>query len=527
MIPEQQNQLTTISERLMPQPGLLSDDEIISSQIDGQRKRITAKDVEYVRQSPFVMPMVQAMAQDACNFDYILTPESTGWQAYIWQDFIDNQFTRCFNEFISWAWFYGTAYAEAEVTTDGLYYYPKNFTPLFMSLVNDKDINKKKEITYSTTKIPSNRLMKLKLFTESGKSIKFGGYLYNFCKMMTTTLDSFIKGTNLHSTGMFIQTYEGDKTPGEGDRNFFKKINSKFQSATSFAVAFPPGWKPNLLTGSVQVDSFKKSMDTLLFIVFSYCRSQYLLSSFTTPGTYGTAELQANFYMRLIESYAWVCVETLNSMARQVAFWNDEACTAFFTLQVDASKRPVNSNALQIVNALKLVMTMFGQLTREQLVAACNMLGFPAPAEDWLPTATTPQPAQAITLPEPDPEPLKNAKQQNVLDWLTAYGNNLKPVLMRVIKKAHDKIPYNKIEMKNEDYEKLKGLIGLQKDDWNTLYAIWDKTEKQINFLIINYKDSKKDWSVIETQAGKDFDIIWLKFEEEVLYGHDWFTTEV
>jgi hypothetical protein len=492
-------------------------------------KKFTNRDVEQVRRSPFVYPIVQAIASDVANFNYSLKNGSYGWQADYWDWYLqEGTFQRDIQELVMWGWFYGRAYADSYIIIKDGYRVPSKFVPLHMYYVEDSQFGK--EIKYGASsqglEIRKNRLMELVMFTEAGRFYPFAWQIWQFVAMLDDAFKSLCRATFGNSSGVWVETFNSGAGAGLKSsieaRKQLKAFNQHIGASNFTAFDLPDGFDLKVLKSNTETAAFDLVIKKLLFIIYSGMRTTFLLTESTQ--TFGATEVQAQFYINLLKSIGQgIIIDTLNQTANKVAQYNFEPCTVSFSCSPSAYVTRAGSD-FKIIDSLQKVLTMAGagQLSPELNQALFEMMGLPVPTI----TMQTPTLEQPVPVDQPAVDPNAPVATQtedettigdmDAIETILASVNSKNLSIFMALLKSDREEQTNKY-MRLRGQEQITNALGLTKaSDFSTFGAYWKAAENDINAIKSTYIDEVGKWSVIAKAATDAFNARWMVFVDQI-----------
>lgn len=370
-----------------------------------------AKKLAEIRRSLFLRPVLDTMASDVAGLTYnIEATEYDTWQGKSLEAAID---TAMIHELMSWAWVFGEAIAEADIglaVNNGIaHYIPTQFKPLDMSKV--KWNADRTEISYNGEKIPLAKCLHLKLFTEAGNVFPMGSLYIDVIEGLNLLVKTWIRATCNNALGMlFLTCPAGTGAPSSTEQDDMLKLYESAFTEVGVGMTCPPGYTPMLISSAAKPD-FQQPMNQLLFLLLAGLRSQYTLSSVTTPGTYGTVAAMRASYLTYVNSMADRVTDAINDFASQMAWYP--------ILPIGQSDKPVEGDGLVTVKVtntdavdqagvgyefmavLKGLIEMTPYLSPDQVDSLYQLAGIPKPVAGQNLPLVYPATTQATTQEQP------------------------------------------------------------------------------------------------------------------------------
>lgn len=340
---------------------------------DEKPLRVDVKQLERVRKSRFVDPILKAMASDVCSLKFSLEGDES--QIELFKDFIDNKFTVTILEMLCWGWIYGNSFAQSFSTLETIngetFWKPKSFVPFNMSKVKiDYD---KKILTINRKEIPFHKCLNLTVFTEAGLPYPNGVDYYDLIVELELAKKTWVHATCSNAVGIQTQELGPNASLTEDEQNDLLKWNEAYAKNVGMAMTMPRDVK-NVIQASPGVSTdFEKMIGYLFFLFLSGLRSQWAMASITSPGTYGTTVSNKVSYDKYVNYLADIVEESLNNMLITVCeVWNNIPCA------VKVVHEKMSSNVdYAIIDAITKVVGINAMLTEPQKEHLYNILGLP------------------------------------------------------------------------------------------------------------------------------------------------------
>lgn len=484
---------------------------------DGKRY-ITNEDIETVRNSIYVKPIVRAIATDVANFTYSLTEESSGWQSIFWEEYLmTGTFQRDIQELIEWAWFYARAYADSFIVLKNGFRVPKKFIPMHMRYVDDDQFgNFVKYGQGMQIPIRKNRLMEVILFTEAGRFVPFAYQVWKPIAFLDAMLDSGTRAFCANSCGVWVETFNASSAAGmrsqDTARRQLKNFNSKLGQSNFIAYDLPDGFDLKVLKSNTEINAFKELTMHVLFMIYSAMRCTFIMADSTKA--WGSTEVQAQFYVNLLKSIGQGSViDALNMTAQKVADYNMQPCTVRFSCSPSSYITRAGSN-LAIVNAVKevLLLKQSGLLTPELNESLFEMLGLPVPTD----VVTIENQEEPMPVEENAVKASSTGSKASIEGLLDSSQQKNLTIFTGLLKNSRDEKSLGYMRMR--DQQSIIKALGLtESKDLSTFSGYWKSLEIDVNGILARHYEMEGKWSQIKELATNEFNQRWFGFEEKIL----------
>jgi len=374
----------------MAKPILTSEPGSLTQGVYGQQLSTQTNDYSKILENATFRPALMAMGMDIASIDYYLeVSEKNDWQHVLWQTWIDKGIARIIQEMAVKAWVYGHCYAEPKVNTfvwgKYRYVYPMNFYPLDMK---ETAINQG-IIEYGDRTLREENLMRFVYFVWSGAVYPMGGLFAKHIEYLTELEKSMVVTTMANSAGLLLFMHDKDVKSTVNDTNKQNIAIMKSAFAKTWGMSGEtPGYIKDvkLLQSQTKVSGFKESLNYVMTVLLQGIRSQYMLSSVSTPGTYGTAKTLHETAITYINSLAERTCEGLNRMVQTVAKWNKSSPTVMFKYNPMVLEENDPDSNLKLMQAIKILQEITDSINPQQRSTIEDRLGLPTKLDNNNPT---------------------------------------------------------------------------------------------------------------------------------------------
>jgi len=460
------------------------------------------KIIESSRNSIFLRPLLTALATDIAGLEWNCVGD--GWQKSLFT-INETKLIRTIVEMCTWAWTYGESYSDIKWGLAGyqgqLYNVPTGYLPVDMSKLKKQD---DQTITIDKTILNKREILRIQFFTESGTIFSMGQMYGDLIAGLEFLLNTWFQSTGSNALGALVlkQSQPGIiNTQAMNDINLFMDAHGKFAGSSIF---LPPGVDATILASPARPD-FEKPMGYGMFLLLSSLRSQWAMSSITSPGTYGTTESQRSSYQNYVNNLADLVQDGLNEHYKNVALINGES----YKINITHSKAAdTKSLGYEFMAALRGIIELTPFFNDDQKKSLYSMLGIPEPTQGqslpviYQQTTTNGAPAVAA-------QPVAQASRDNVIGRLNNKKSAIYVELLKRIERVKAGETGLSIHLSVSGAETLARDMNIPPESMPDFRLMWSQMQEAVNNIIKMY-DENDD---IQTT----FDSVWKVFETGVL----------